>query len=257
MAASAWDCRRTIAGFEEKDFTLSKWAVLEKLRVGIASAPAMSALFVVLDAKGTPRGVTVDLANDLGKQLGLPVEFMIASNTGLLTDAVEAGTIDVAFMPVDAERQKRIDFGPAYYIIESTYMVTGASGIKTVDEVDRAGIRIVGIANTTTIRAAGRSLQHTVIMPASSIDAAVAMLHDGSADAFALSRDALPPFVAGLRDSRMTDGGFQHTGIAVAVQKNRHEALDFVTQWMERAKATGVVRRALDAAGLKNELVAP
>ena len=43
-------------------------------------------------------------------------------------------------MPVDEERRKRIDFGPVYFLVESTYMVTEASGIKTVDEVDRPGM---------------------------------------------------------------------------------------------------------------------
>ncbi len=227
-----------------------------RLRAGIASAPALTTLFVVTDAQGV-RGVTVDLANDLAKQLGVPVDFTIASNTGLLTDAIEAGTIDVAFMPIDAERQKRIDFGPAYYIIESTYMVTGASGIKAVAEVDREGIRIVGIANTTTVRAAARSLTKTTIGTTSSIDAALTMMRNGEVDAFALSRDALPPFVASLPGSRMTDGGFQRTGIAVAVQKGRSGVLDYVTQWMNGAKTNGVVRKALDAAGFKDEPIAP
>ena len=64
---------------------------------------------------------------------------MVAPNTGELIDALEAGRIDVSFMPVDDERKKRIDFGPVYFEVESTYMVTAASGIKTVAEVDRAG----------------------------------------------------------------------------------------------------------------------
>ena len=136
-----------------------------KLRVGVVFAPAPSAFFVVKEANGEPRGVTVDLAVELGRKLGVPVEFMVASNSGLVTDATESGAIDVAFMPVDEERKKRVDFGPAYFIIESTYLVTGASGIKTVAEVDRPDVRVVGIANTTTIRAAGRSLKNTSIRP--------------------------------------------------------------------------------------------
>ena len=131
-----------------------------KLRVGVVFAPAPSAFFVVKEANGEPRGVTVDLAVELGRKLGVPVEFMVASNSGLVTDATESGAIDVAFMPVDEERKKRVDFGPAYFIIESTYLVTGASGIKMVAEVDRPDVRVVGIANTTTIRAAGRSLKN-------------------------------------------------------------------------------------------------
>jgi polar amino acid transport system substrate-binding protein len=228
-----------------------------KLRVGIVFAPAQSAFFAVKDADGKPRGVTVDLANELAQKLGVPVEFMVVPNSGLVTDATESGGVDVSFMPVDEERKQRVDFGPNYFLIESTYMVTGASGIKTLAEVDRPNVRVVGIANTTTIRAAGRSLKNTTIAPVTSVDEAVAMLREGKADAFALSRDSLPPFVAQLPGSRIVDGGFQQTGIAIAVPKNRPNALAYVSAFLEQAKASGSIRRALDKAGFADDPVAP
>jgi polar amino acid transport system substrate-binding protein len=228
-----------------------------KLRVGVVFAPAASPFFIVKEANGEPRGVTVDLAHELGRNLDVPVEFMVVPNSGLVTDATESGAIDVAFMPVDEERKKRVDFGPAYFMIESTYLATAASGIKTVAEVDRPNVRVVGIANTTTIRAAGRSLKNASISAAASVDEAMAKLRSGNADAFALSRDSLPPFVAQLPGSRIVEGGFQQTGIAIAVPKNRPNALAYVTAFMESAKASGVVRRALDRAGFANDPVAP
>jgi polar amino acid transport system substrate-binding protein len=228
-----------------------------KLRVGVASAPSASPLFVVKDADGVPRGVTVDLGHALAKELGVEAEFMVAPNTGELTDALEAGRIDVSFMPVDDERKQRIDFGPVYFQVESTYMVTAASGIKTVDEVDRASVRVVGIANTTTIRAAARTLKNTTIMAARSIGDAMTMMMGGKADAFALSRDSLPPFVAQLPGSRMVDGGFQFTGVAIAVPKGRPGALACVTAFLEKAKMSGTVRRAFERAGLSHLDVAP
>jgi polar amino acid transport system substrate-binding protein len=228
-----------------------------KLRVGVVFAPAASAFFVVKDSKGEPRGVTVDLALELGRKLGLPVEFMVAPNSGLITDATESGAIDVAFMPVDDERKKRVDFGPAYFMIESTYLAAGESGIKTVAEVDRPNVRVVGIANTTTIRAAARSLKNTTISAATSVDEAMALLRAGKVDAFALSRDSLRPFVAQLPGSRIVDGGFQQTAIAIAIPKNRPHALAYVTAFLEEAKSSGSVRRALDKAGFPNEPVAP
>src|ERR1019366_5143734 len=112
-----------------------------KLRFGVAFAPKMSALFVIKESDGTLRGITADLGNELARELGVPIEFMVAPNTGVLTDALASGAIDVAFMPVDDERRKRLDFGPAYSSVESTYMVTAASGIKTLAEVDRPGVR--------------------------------------------------------------------------------------------------------------------
>ena len=216
-----------------------------------------SPLFVTKGADGRPRGVTVDLANALAEELGVPVEFLVAPNTGELVDALEAGRIDVSFMPVDDERKQRIAFGPAYFLVESTYMATQASGIKTVDEVDRPGVRVVGIANTTTIRAAARTLKHTTIAAAQSVGDAMAMMSTGQADAFALSRDSLPPFVAKLPGSCIVDGGFQFTGVAIAVAKGKPQALAYVTAFLDKAKRSGLVRRAFEAVGLGHLDVAP
>jgi polar amino acid transport system substrate-binding protein len=228
-----------------------------RLRVGIVAAPAMSAFFVTRDAAGQPRGVTVDLGSALAQKLGVPVEFVIAPNSGEITDALAEARIDVAFMPVDEERKQRLEFGPAYVAVESTYLVTAASGIATFAEVDRPGVRVVGIANTTTIRSASRSLKRTTVTAASSIDEAMAMLRLGTADAFALSHDSLPPLAATLPGSRILDGGFQRTVIAIAVPKGRPQALAAVTAFMEDAKQSGLVRRALDAAELRDAAVAP
>ena len=228
-----------------------------KLRAGIVFAPKMSALFVIKEADGTPRGITADLSRGLADKLGVPVEFSIAPNSGLVTDMLAAAEIDVSFMPVDDERRKRIDFGPYFCMIESTYMVTGPSGLKTLADVDQKHVRVVGIANTTTIRASMRMLKNTQPIAATSIDDAVAMLHAGKADAFALGRDSLPDFVKDFPGSRIVDGGFQQTGIAIAVPKGRPQALAAVTQFMQEAKASGAVRRAMDRAGMQALEVAP
>lgn len=220
-----------------------------KLRVALVFAPSMSIFFAVKDESGKPRGVTADLAAGLGRKFNLPLEPVLFPNSGLAVDALEAGTVDVAFMPVDEERKKRIAFGPNYVLGESTYMVTAALPARTVEEVDRAGVRVIGIANTTTIRAAGRTLKNTTISPVTSVEEAVAALRGGEADAFALSRDSLPTYVKQVPGSRMVDGAFQHIGIAIAVAKGKPAALAAVTEFMDEAKRNGTVRRALDAAG--------
>jgi len=228
-----------------------------KLRAGVALAPSPSPLFAVKDKDGQPRGVTVDLANELARELGVEVELMAAPNTGELVDALEAGRIDASFMPVDDERKKRIAFGPVYFQVESTYMVTERSGIKTVGEVDRVGVRVVGIANTTTIRAAGRTLKNSAIKAVQSVGEAIEMMSGGKADAFALSRDSLPPFVANLPGSRIVEGGFQFTGVAIAVGKGKPEALAAVTVFLDRAKKSGAVKAVFERAGLSHLDVAP
>lgn len=228
------------------------------LRLGIVAAPAPSALFAVFDTGSqTYRGVTVDIGEALAMRLGADLEIVNFPNSGACTEALEAGSIDVSFMPVDAERQKRVAFGTAYYILESTYLVTAGSGITTLAEVDREGVRVVGIANTTTIRSAARTLTATVPEAAETIAEAVGRLVEGRADALALSRDAFRTLLPQLPGARVLDGGFQQTGIAIAVGRDRPAALAFVSGFLEMAKANGLVRQAMDAAGFEDEPIAP
>jgi polar amino acid transport system substrate-binding protein len=227
-----------------------------KLRVGIVYAPVMSTFFVIKDETGKPKGVTADIGEALGKKLNLPVEFVLYANSGQVTDAVESGAVDVGFMPVDEQRRKRLAIGPDYVRAESTYMVTAASGAATVDDVDKAGMRVIGIVNTTTIRAAERTLKNTTISPVTSVDDAMAAMKEGKADAFALGRDSLPPYVKQVAGSRVTDGHFQQMGIAIATQKGKSQALAAITEFMNEAKKNGDVRRILDKHGFSDP-VAP
>jgi polar amino acid transport system substrate-binding protein len=227
------------------------------LRVGVASAPKANVFFVVTDRDGAPRGVTAELAKELARDLGLPIEFVVAHNSGELTDALEKGAVDLAFLPVDEERRKRVDFGPAYVEFESTCLVLGHSAFRNVRDLDRAGVRVGGEANTTTIRAVARVLASATIVPIASVGEAITMLRNGEIDAFALGRQALAPYQREIAGSRILDGYFHKTGIAVAVPKNRPDALAYVRGFMQTAKTSGLIRRIFDDAGLQSTAVAP
>jgi polar amino acid transport system substrate-binding protein len=236
---------------------LNELAPTGKLRIGLAYAPSVTPLFVAKDAAGQPHGVSLDLGDGLSKALGVPPDVLVAATTGELTDAVSTGKIDVGFMPADDERRQRVDFSPPYFIIESTYLVVPGADIKTIADADRTDVTIVGVANSTTLRAAGRTAKNAKLVAAKTVDEAMEALKSGRAQAFALTHDALPPLQKTLPGSRILDGAFQTTGVGVAVQKNHPAALAFVTRFIEAAKADGTVRRALDDAGLNGLSVAP
>ena len=50
----------------------------------------------------------------------------------------------------------------------------------------------------------------------------------------------------------MVEGGFQFTGVAIAVSKGRAQALADATVFMEKAKRSGAVRQAFERAGLSH-----
>jgi polar amino acid transport system substrate-binding protein len=236
---------------------LKQLAPTGKLRAGIVSAPAASAFFAIKDGAGTVRGVTVDLAHAFAEELKLPLAMQVYPNSGEVTDAVAKGDCDVAFMPQDAERAKRVDFGPAYLFIESTYLVPAGSKIQSIDEVNQPGRKIVAISNTTTARSARRTAPNASVEEVPSVDQMTNMARSGQGDAFALSHDAFSTMLPSLPGARVLPGHFQKVGIAVAVPKGRGEALAVVSRLLESAKKSGVVRRALDAAGFRDSPVAP
>jgi polar amino acid transport system substrate-binding protein len=236
---------------------LNQLAPTGKLRGGIVVSPAASAFFAIEDGKGELRGVTVDLMHAFAEVLKLPLALQVFSNSGQVTDAVASGECDVAFIPRDIEREKKVEFGPAYYLISSTYLVPAGSTVKTIDEVNRAGVRIVGISNTTTVRSARRTAPNASVEEVPSVELMTQMAAAGKGDAFALSHDSFAGLLPKLPGARVLPGNFQQTGIAVAVPKGRPAALKIASGLLENAKKSGVVRRALDRAGFTDAEVAP
>jgi len=236
---------------------LKKLAPTGTLRGGVVTSPAPSAFFAIKDAQGAPVGVTVDLIRAFADTLKLPLDLKVFANSGQVTEAVASGACDFAFMPQDAERAKKVDFGPAYYFISGTYLVPAGSSIKSIDEVNRDGVRIVAISNTTTARSAKRTAPKAMVEEVPSVEQMTAMARAGEGDAFALSHDSFAGLLPKLPGARVLPGHFQQTGIAVAVPKGRPAALKLATALIEDAKKSGLVRRALDAAGFKDAEVAP
>jgi polar amino acid transport system substrate-binding protein len=228
-----------------------------RLRGGVVIAPAASAFFAIKDGDGAPHGVTVDLLRFFAGETGLPLDLTLYDNSGQVTDAVASGACDVGFMPQDAARAARVAFGPPYTMIESTFLVPAGSAVQRIAEINAAGRRIVAIANTTTMRAARRACPNAAVREVPSVEEMLALASAGEGDAFALSKDSFATLLPKLPGARVLSGNFQETGIGVAVPPGRPRALAAATALIAEAKRSGVVRRALDAAGFSDAAVAP
>ena len=229
-----------------------------KLRVAIAVGPSPSALYAIKDPAGQGyRGVTIRLGTVLAQKLGVPIEFVPYLATGEIQGSATSGAWDVSFMPVDEERKKFVDFGNAYHLLQSTYLVAPGSAIKTVAEANSAGVRIAGAKDTATFRASNKASPNATHISLAGVDAAVDAMRAGQADAIALSRESLTGLAAKILGARVLDGGFLNSTTAVAVPKGHPEALAYASAFIEEAKSSGLVRRALDDMGLTASQVAP
>src|SRR3954462_13287531 len=239
--------------------TRNELAPTGKLRVGILVASlGPSTFYTVRDSTSEwPRGVTVGLAGALARELGVPLELVPYPSAEALNQSTTAGAWDVTFMTVDHRRQTLVDFGPAYVVFEATYLVPSASPIRSIADVDQAGIRVSAIRGGGLALRLSQSLRNARLVPAPTLEAAYEMMLQGEIDTIASQRGRLNALASRHPGTRVLDGSFATGRQAIAVPKHRPAALRFVCRFMERAKASGEVHRALDAAGIKDETMAP
>jgi polar amino acid transport system substrate-binding protein len=229
-----------------------------KLRVGVAAGLTPGTGNVAIDpASGRPRGIGADLGVALARKLGVEVAWVTYLNSGDLTDAGMTGAWDVAFMPVDDERKQKLDFGAAHIVLQSTWMVGPASPIRTLADVDKPGTRVVGVENTASSRAAQRYLKNVTVGLVKSTDEGFELLRAGKVDVTGGSRESLVVLTGLLPGSRVLDGGYLDSYVAVAVPRGRPAALAYASAFVEEAKASGLVRRTLDSFGMQTSVIPP
>ena len=229
-----------------------------KLRVGVAAGLTPGTGNVAIDpANGRPRGIGAELGAALARQVGVEVEWITYLNSGDLTDAGAMGAWDVAFMPVDEQRKQKVDFGAAHIVLESTWMVGPGSPIRTLADVDVPGTRVVGVENTASARAAQRYLKNVTVGLVKSTDEGFELLRTSKVDVTGGSRESLVVLSRLLPGSRVLDGAYLNSYVAVAVPKDRPSALAYATAFVEEAKASGLVRRVLDSFDMQTSVIPP
>jgi polar amino acid transport system substrate-binding protein len=229
-----------------------------KLRVGVAAGSTPGTGNVAFDpTNGQPQGIGAELGVALARKLGVEVEWITYLNSGDLTDAGATGAWDVAFMPVDEKRKQKLDFGAAHIVLQSTWMVGPGSPIRTLADVDVPGTRVVGVENTASSRAAQRFLKNVTVGLVKSTDEGFELLRSRKVDVTGGSRESLVVLTRLLPGSRVLDGAYFNSYVAVAVPKDRPAALAYASAFVEEAKASGLVRRTLDSFGMQTTAIPP
>src|SRR6201996_7516041 len=223
-----------MSGSARADGLKDEIAPTGKLRVAIGISPAGGAYWSTKTESGYA-GVPVDLGKALADQLGVPVEYVTYSNSGLITDAAARGEWDVSFLPEDPERAKKIAFGPIYEVTEATYIVKAGSTIKDFASLDQAGGNVVAVNDTTTMRGARAHLKNAKVTGYQTYDEIFNLLKNGEVDAFALSRDQLNAMSKKIPGTKVLDETFKKTVTAVAVPLNHPQSSAYVKKFMTEA----------------------
>ena len=208
-------------------------------------------------ATGESRGVAIDLAEEVGRRLGVPVEIVAYDSVAVMGDAAPTGVWDIAFLGSDPKRETLMSFTAAYLEIEATYLVHGDSPLRTAAEVDRAGLKVSAPARANYELFLSRNLHHAQLVSASSAEAAFDGLVKGEVDALAGLTQALHDRLRQLPGSRIVEGRFMGVQQSIAVPKGRDAGLAYLRRVVEDAKASGLVARAIEQTGARGVSVAP
>jgi len=213
----------------------------------------------VTDAQsGEVRGPAAELARELARRLGVPFRITGAQGVAGVLDSVKKGEADIGFLAFDPVRAAEVDFSQPYALAQNTYVVLDRSPIRSVSEIDRAGMRI-GVAT----RDAGdlfltRNLKAAELVrnPGGNLDIAVAKLNAGEIEAYAANRQRLSELVARVPGLRLLPDNFYGVEQSIIVAKG-NPGLAAVDRLVDEARASGLIAAALGRAGLVGVDVAP
>jgi polar amino acid transport system substrate-binding protein len=208
-------------------------------------------------ATGEPAGVSVDLARELARRLGVPVRFVTFDAAGKVVAALAGGAWDVAFLARDPARATEILFTSPYVIIEGTYLVRDAAPFRAVEELDRPGVRIAVGKGAAYDLFLTRTLRHATLVRSDTSAGAVDLFLHANLDAAAGVKNPLAAFARSHPGVRVIEGRFTAIEQAVATPRPRAAAGRWLEGFIEAMKASGFVADALRRSGQTDATVAP
>lgn len=197
-------------------------------------------------ASGDPLGVAPDMAREIAVRLGVPVAYVPYARPGELADAAGSGVWDIGLIGAEPQRAEKIAFTPAYVEIEATYLVQPGSPLKTIADVDRAGVRIAVTARSAYDLWLERNIKNALLVRSEGGDATFRKFVDEKLEALAGLRPRLLEDVAQLPGARILDGQFTAVQQAVGTARQNTAGAAFLRDFVEEAKRSGLVARLIE-----------
>ena len=208
-------------------------------------------------AGGVPRGVSGELARELAKRLGTPIEYVTFDAAGKVFEALKAGAWDIAFMAIDPVRSEGIEFTGPYVVIEGAYAVPVNSPLKTNEDVDRDGVRIAVARGSAYDLYLTRALKRAQLVREQSGPRALDMFRKDRLEAAAGVKQPIVLFAKDHPDTRVIPGRFMVIEQAMGTPKGREASVRYLREFIEEMKASGFVAKALEKSGQTDAAVAP
>jgi polar amino acid transport system substrate-binding protein len=206
---------------------------------------------------GTPTGIAPDLARELARRAGLPIEYGRYDAAGKLADAVEDLAWDVAFLGAEPKRANVIAFTSAYLEIPITFLVPPGSPIRSIEQVDAKGVRVAVSEKSAYDLYLTRTLKHASLVRTSGIEASFKAFVEQKLEALGGLKPRLVMDAEELAGARVLDGQISAVQQSIGTPKARSHAVAFLRRFVEEIKAEGLVARLIQKHNVRGVNVAP
>lgn len=196
-----------------------------------------------------PYGVSVELARELARRLGLDLEFVSYDAAGHVFADVDNDVWDLAFMAIDPKRSERVSFTQPYVLIEGTYMVRSDSSLQDVDDVDQDGIRVAVGKGAAYDLFLSRHLGKAELMRAPTSATAIDLFVEQGLDAVAGVRQPLTAYASAHPGFRVMARRFTAIEQAMAVPRKSEPVRAALDRYIRELKDSGFVADALARSG--------
>jgi polar amino acid transport system substrate-binding protein len=222
------------------------------LRVGINLGNIL--LVTGTRPNGDPEGVAPDLAAAIAERLGTAVSYVTFATPGEVADAVMRDEWDIGLIAEEPQRAETIAFCDAYVEIEATYLVPANSPFRSIEEIDRPGVRIAVSDRAAYDLYLSRSLKHAELHRAKGLAGAFDLFVTQKLEALAGLVPALKENSESLPGSRVIDGRYTTVRQAVGTKPQNVALKAFVAQFIAEAKASGLVAELIARHGVEGKL---
>ena len=227
---------------------------------GVLRAGINTANFLLVTGRrddGAPQGVAPDMASAVAERLGVETVYVPYETPGQLADDATKGVWDIGLIGAEPARAEHIAFSAAYVEIEATYLVPADSPLQAIADVDRPGVRIAVAARSAYDLYLTRNIQHAELIRVAGLNASYDLFVNDKLDALAGLRPRLLADIEKLPGARLLDGQFTAVQQAIGTPRNRAAGAAFLRDFVEAAKASGLVGQFIERHQVRGLSVAP
>jgi polar amino acid transport system substrate-binding protein len=206
---------------------------------------------------GELRGVWAEIARALAARVGIEAVLLAKATPQEAVACLKASACDLLFLPLDGRAAEIGDFSHPIFQFDYTLLVPPGSSIHSVADADRPGVRVAAVRNHASTLTLSGLLKQAELVYAETPRPTFDLLQAGKADVMASTRNALLEFSGQLAGSRVLADRYGANINRMVVPKNKAAWLAYVTEFVEDAKASGLVQKAIDRAGPRGVTVAP